>query len=696
MNKYNPLIWITVAMLSGCANFPGGKADKEEVFWSGETTAKSLAIIDEKVSNPVVPTDVASIKRFKGGLYQGTGSFVNDAAATPKSRKKTKGDVVLNFEDADIRVVIKTILSDVLGENYTIDPAVKGTITVQTQKALTKNSVLPTLETILRLNNVVLVREGGYYKALPAKVALKSAITPKLATAKMKGFGTRVFPLQYVATTEMKKILGPLLPDENAVKAIDGQNLLIATGTGPELTRIAETIDIFDVDWLAGMSVGLFPIETTDAKAIAKELEQIIIGDNSPIKGMVKLIPVERLNSIMVMSPQADYLKQIEKWIKRLDQAQGEAGQKLYVYYVQNGKAADLATILNGIIGSNKSSSDVKLKLSPREKAVTLKSSSSTKPSKKLSRTDSGIEFGSTDKIKIIADEVNNALLIMADPHGYKMIANALGKLDITPLQVLIEFSLVNVTLNDSLEHGVEWFLRGQHGRLGDEVRFTSTNSLTNGFSYKLFNGTDPRAFLKALESVTDTKVLSNPSLLVLNNYTAEMNVGQEVPVLTQQQQSTNTTSTTTASAPIVNSIQYKDIGILLTVTPRVNTGGLVIMEISQEDSSISSTKIQGLDTPVFEKRKIKSNIAVQSGQTIILGGLIKKEKSATESGIPILRNIPILGHLFKDNKNSDVRNELLVMITPIVINNVNKANQVTDEYKSRMKKVNLVRDDIL
>ncbi|MBT4839067.1 MAG: type II secretion system secretin GspD [Methylococcales bacterium] len=696
MNKLNPLAILLASLLAGCStqSIQQSSSPIGSVLEEKTVTTEKLASQSENI--PQENTQQVMSKTFTGGIYQGTGNFINKRAASSNKKRSTKGDVVLNFEDSDIRAVIKAILGDILNENYTIDANVKGTVTVKTQSEIPKSSVLPMLETVLRINGVVLVRDGGYFKAIPAKLASRSTLVPRLANKRQSssGFGSRVFPLRYIAASEMSKIIAPLLPDEQSLKAIEGQNLLIASGTGPELNRISETVEIFDVDWLAGMSVAMFPVETTDAKTVAKELEELIIGDKSPISGMIRLIPVERLNSILVMSPQAAYLKQIQKWVKRLDQAQNDAGQRLYVYYVQNGKAATLAELLNGFLGGNKSNRETKARIAPGKKTVEI--NSSKKSVSVRSNQGEGIAYGSTDSIKVIADEVNNALLIMADPKGYRLVTDALSKLDITPLQVLVEVTIAEVVLNDALKYGLEMSFKNVHGRFNDLVKgsYLATNNGI-GFTYTLEKSGSARGLIEALATKTNVKVLSSPSIMVLNNQSAKIEVGDEVPVLTQQQQSTTGSTTDSSTSPaIVNSIQYKKAGVILSVTPRVNSGGLVTMEVSQEVSDVVANNTSGIDSPKITQRKVETNVAVQSGQTVVLGGMIKDKTSKDNTGVPFLKDIPWLGHLFKSVDNGDERTELLVMIKPIVIDSTQKANDVTNEYKSRMKKVSRVQEN--
>lgn len=689
------LIWLCLIwLLAGCST--SSKTPLLDEFHK-PTSADELDLDANELDFDLLPVDDTKDNKvnFDGGIFRGSGVFVNKNLATRKPVRTETGEVTLNFDNADIREVIKAILGDILGENYTIDPGVKGTVSVQTQQKITKQAVLPMLETLLRMNGVVLLRDGQYYKAMPVSMAARGAMSPRLSSARETGYGSRIFPLKYIAAAEMMKIVAPLLPDDGSVKIIEGQNLLLINGTGPELNHVAETIAIFDVDWLAGMSIALFPVENTDPKSLATELEQLVSNDKSPISGMVRMVPIERLNSLLVMSPQADYLVQVGAWVKRLDQAQNEAGQRMYVYYVQNAKASELADLLNDIVsGSGKTKKSSKVKLSPKTKSVDIKSKK--RKTAKKSQHD-GIAYGDMESVRVIADDVNNALLIMADPQGYRLIMSALKKLDITPLQVLVEVTIAEVVLNDGLRYGVQWYFKDTAGngrRRAGMLNFGSAaDKIANvvpSFTYLLTKaGNDSvlttRGILDLLANESDVKVISSPSILVLNNKDAEMNVGQEVPVLTQQK---TDTSTDGEKPFVVNSIQYKETGVLLTVTPRVNKGGLVTMDVTQEVSNAVSTTVSGIDSPTIQKRTVKTIVSVQSGQSVLLGGMIQEQKQWTESGFPILHTIPVIGALFGKKESKDSRTELLVIITPKVIDTHRKAQSITEEYKRRMRRV--------
>jgi general secretion pathway protein D len=657
-------------------------------FFSEETLPEQRPLVDEDtlLTQQADEIDDSSSepesKLAEEKIYKGTEVTINTKVASSTSSHLKRGKIRLDFKNADIKLVIKSVLGDILGKTYSIDPNITGNITVRSQIPLAKQSILPVLETVLKMNGTVLIVDGDHYKVMSILAANHETSTPRLG--KRPGYGIRIFPLQYIAANEMKKILKPLVSRDNDVTELPSQNHLVIRGTGPELSNIAETIAIFDVDWLEGVSIAMLPVDYADTATIAKEIGQIVDNDKSAMRGMVKIIPMTRLNALIAISQQPRYLEHIRKWVKRLDKAVNEAGQQMHVYYVKNSEATELASLLNNMIGSVKKSK--KVSIAPGHKLVEQSTTGNT---------NSGIQLTGTGEIGIFADNTNNALLIISDQQNYKMILSALQKLDVKPLQVLVEVTIAEVQLNDDLRYGVQWFLRDQKSQNQGSLNFGSSNPISStipGFSYTYLESIgDVRAIFDTIASNTDAKIISRPSIMVLNSETAVIQVGNQVPVLTQQQQSVTGSSGDNASAlpTVVNSIQYKDTGILLEVTPRVNVGGMVKMKITQEVSDAVSNSLSGIDSPVVSKRKVNTKVAIKSGQTVVLGGFIKEKKNQVQSGIPWLSSIPYLGHLFSTTSSVVERTELLVMISPVIIGAHNRQD-ITQEYHKRMRDISL------
>lgn len=691
INRSAALGGLMAILLSGCATTGEGEAPGAGV--KPETQTQEAA-----ATSDAAKAEAAKAEKIK--IFTGTGMFIKPTPTVMPPSAPPGEDIVLNFDGADIREVAKTILVDILHESYIIDPKVGGTVNIHTSRAIKRGDLLPTLETVLRMNGAALVKESdGLYRILPAASAAKGLLTPQLGDISKplpSGFSVQLVPLKYIGAREMAKILEPFAPEAGAIRMDELRNMLILAGGEKELRHFMETIDIFDVDWMSGMSVGLFTLQSVDVKTLYSEIEKLF-GDKSqsPLAGVVRLVPIERLNALLVVTPQPEYLEQARVWVERLDRAGGNGGgTRLYVYPVQNGKAERLATLLGNIFrkqgtaGKAIPAASIAPGLTPTEitgsasPAMGLNgfSSTSTQKASPLSSTAGDTQFSSEDgSLKVIADKDNNALLIMTTPDQYEKIESALRKLDVTPRQVLIEVTIAEVTLTGDMKYGVEWYFTNgprQSGQLDTGV--AGIAALVPGFSYTWKDATGSiKAVLNALAADSRLNVISSPHLMVMDNQTAKIQVGDRVPAGGTQ---------TVVGTNVVNSIQYLDTGVQLSVTPRINAGGMVAMDITQEVSNATPTQSSNIDSPTISKRSVHSIVAVQSGETMVLGGMITDNKSRSSSGLPLLSQIPVLGALFGSQTIVDNRTELLVMITPRVVGNMQQSREVTAEIRDRME----------
>lgn len=626
-------------------------------------------------------------------IFKGTGTFIKPK---PDIEKASGGNTaLLNFENADIKEVAKTVLADILGQSYVVDPRVQGSISLRTVRPLPNDALLTTLETLLKMNGATMVREEGVYKIIPSN-AVRGSVSPRKG-GKLSGYSVQIIPLEYVGAREMAKIIEPFAPEGGIIRVDEVRNLLMVGGLQNELAHIMDTVETFDVDWLSGMSVGLFPLQSADVKSIASELDKIL-GDKSsgPLAGIIRVIPIERLNAFLIITPQPKYLEEAKVWIERLDRSGGmSGGQRLFVYQVQNGKAENLANLLNQAYGGAASTTTSQPRtassaLAPGMAATEIKSSAQAggvvAPAQAIS-VPTGETTGNSNTaktVRIIADKDNNSLLILANSEEYGVIESALRKLDSVPRQVLIDVTIAEVTLTDDLSLGIEWTFDHGTRRTGTlDTGTTGIGALTPGFSYVLRNaaGTGAQAALNMLAQDKRVNVLSSPHIMVADNQQAKIQVGDSVPTVGQ-------TAILSTNSTITTSVQYIDTGIILTVTPRINAGGLVNIEVQQEVSNASTTTTSGLNTPTISKRTAKSLVTVQSGETIVLGGLIQENKTYSTAGIPFLSQIPLIGALFGTQGVSAKKTELVVLITPKIASNVGQAKTLSEEFRKKLGEV--------
>ena len=691
---------------------------------SGETKNTSLSEKSDKA---------------KSEVFLGSGEFVNKS---PKSRRNRPGgqgdDVSLLFQDAPIAEVATTILGDLMGMAYVMDERVTGTVSLKTGRPIPRNALVAVMEGILKANNAVLVDNQGVFHILPASENLSSVVSPSFSLDTDKGFQIIVVPLKYIAAGEMKNILTSLQGESASIQTDSKRNLLLVSGSQSELKNMLDTIEIFDVDQLKGMSTAIYRLNNADSITVANELGAIFNFDSAadteasqPVQSIVRFVPIERINAILVLTPQAKYLATVEQWVQRLDQVDSSIDRSLHVYFVQNVRSAYLAGILQELFDadvSTQQSEDTPGGLSPglsgsaqssfgnsdgnstsiSNSADSLDSQTPTGPSSGglgslQRRTAFSSDFGrigssgggnSSSPIKIIADEENNALVIKATSEEYAEIEDAIKRLDIVPLQVLVEATIVEVSLTGDLSYGLEWFFRNNNVFDGDngvarlDTGATGIAALTPGFSYSIVDSAGGvRAVLNALASDSKMKVISSPSLMVLDNHSASINIGDQVPVRTSE--STNT-GTAGDDSIVTSTIQFVETGVTLEVAPRVSQGGNVVMDIFQSIRTAETTATSSIDSPTINQRQVQTSVAVQSGETIVLGGLIQDDDGRSNSGIPGLRNLPVAGALFGTTAKNSRRTELLVLITPTAVRDSVESKEATEELRSKLKGLQL------
>jgi general secretion pathway protein D len=668
--------------------------------------------------------------------------------------------VTLNFEAADIREVVRNILGDILNESYTIDPAVGGTVTIRTTSGIPRESLHATMEMLLRMNGATMTRERGIWKILPAAAAARGNVTPQLggsSRALPPGYSVQIVPLHYVGARQMASLLEPFVKDQTTVRVDELRNLIILSGTESELRHLYETIDMFDVNWLAGMSVGLFTLQSTDVKSLMTDLDKAMGGpDKSPLSGILKIIPIERLNALLVVTPQAEYLDEAKKWIERLDRAGGEGTSiRFYVYQVQNGRAERIAPLLQQAFTgrvTQPAPSAGPPQVAPGTPAGTIVTPPSFQPQQTIpvqnptvtpqtivsqsqtttsaggagtapgtvasavQRTLSaaaalaGEGIGVVRNVQVVADKDNNTVLTVATPAEYQVIEAALKKLDVPQRQVAIELTIAEITLTDSLNFGVEWLFKGAapSGR-GSGGQFNPGGStpfnpavpistaagaaagpvglaLSTGFNYLINNSNFPggvQAALHLLDTYGNTKVISNPHLAALDNQKATIKVGNRIPI-NQQTLVGGTTNAVTTTA------QYIDTGVLVQVTPHINAGGLVTLEVDAEVSTPGATTDPTVAPPI-NTRSVQTLLAVPTGQTMVMGGLITENNANNSAGLPGLSRIPLLGGLFGTQTLQKDRTELILFITPRVVENEADYRAVIDDLRRRMERLDEV-----
>jgi len=662
---------------------------------TGSTGPKAQAMMwdGDGVDHNVLASQVGSVQQVNLNL-----EGAQSGQANPGQADNT---VKLNFENAEIRTVAHAILGDVLNVNYTIDPRVTGSISLSSRRPVQRGYVMVLLESALRAQGAVIIKQGGVYHIIPAKDATGVGQTNIGYEAGTPGYGISALPLENVSVESLVKILDGFGARPGSVRIDSGRNLLIVQGTMEERQTLIDTALAFDVDWMRHQSVGMFPLQNAMPDMVIKELGKMV----DP--AVVRLQPVPQMNAILAVSKSAKTIHEVSTWVSRLDRLDG-SGEDVHVYQLKNGDARKVASTLKSVFLAQSSSQDKawspneKDEVAPGGGTVTdtsaahgtmtspaspkLASASDPKLTNDADRSgqeDSGagvgVANGSKSKIRIVADNGNNSVVVYANAQDYRPIERALMVLDRPALQVAIEATVAEVTLNNSLNYGVQAFLQKGNFSLSS---FTTSLPLaaSPGFNFLFGSAAGPNVVLNALQTVTDVRVLSSPSLVVIDNQPAVLQVGDSVPVTT-----TSATSVVTTGAPIVNQVSYVDTGVILRVIPRVHSNAMVTLDVEQVVSQVAAGSGAATLTPTISQRKVKSTVSVANGQTVVLAGLISEQRTDGGNGLPGIAGIPVIGGLLGNMSPSLQRTEIVVFIRPEIIRNSVDAQKIAEQLRRRM-----------
>lgn len=647
-----------------------------------------------------------------------------------------KGDgVEINFDGADVQTVAKYLLGDILQLNFVVDPRVQGNVTLSSSGPIPRKDVLPAFESVLRMSNAAIVHSGNLVKVVPITDA--SANGSVSAGAGEPGFGVSLVPLRYTSAATVAKTAESFLARPGSIRIVPSRNLLLVQGTTAERQATLDLIETFDVEWLRDQSVGVYPLKSTSPETIIAELEKIFETKEGGLgQGVIRFQPVSRMNAVMVVTKTPKLLAQTTEWVRRLDRSDS-TGTTLRTFRLKNGNAVQVAKILNDIFARSGPSADTPGKqLAPgldsaqsRLNSLDRPPGGGTTPSgtagnrdannpinasfegfadRKGTDTDTP-EFASLQSggnasrgvlqnVRITADAANNSILVYCNQEDYRLVERALRDIDRPKLQVAIDATVAEVTLTDALQFGVQFFLNNQNvsgGVLGAGAATAQSSAVTAasvtaqtallqsvgpGLNLLLGAAGSPKAILNALQTMTEVKVLSSPSLVALDNQPALLQVGDEIPITTS-----SAAVLANSAAPIVSTIEMRNTGVILKVLPHINANGSIQLEVDQEISNVVASDQQTL-TPTISQRRVHSTVSVTSGQTVLLAGLISENSQSTRSGIPGLREIKFLGDVFGNTSTTKSRSEIIIFIKTQLIRNSVQAGAVTEEFRDKLQ----------
>jgi general secretion pathway protein D len=621
------------------------------------------------------------------------------AEETKEPRQDQQPGILLNFDDADIYEVIR-VIADLLKINYIVDPGVQGKVTIHTAGTLSHDDLWPVFHRILEVNGLTVVRQKGLYRVVSLKDASGLPIPSQLGVEQegippAERVVIQIIPVKHIVPGEMVKLLTPFLSANGTMVSRDESNVIVVVDRGANILKIVKMVEAFDLDLFERFHYHFYELVYADAHETAETLDSLLYPVRKKTRAELKIIGIERLNLLLVMSSTPRVFEEIDRIVAKLDVPSEKAEPGIYVYSVKNGEANQLAEILNLVFSEGPSGTEQNkpakkeavsakppLTGTPLEKEVPQKTAlpAAAKSREIIQGLGSGTLRG---KIRIVPDEVRNALIIEAIPVDYKTIKSVLDQIDVLPRQVLIELTIAEISLDEDTDLGVEWsYKKGSGGAIASSLLSASMGS--SGLQYTI--GETDRWFgiLSALASRNKINILASPSLLASDNKEAVIDISTEIPVASSEYQYTSGTE-----PMIQTNIQYRDTGLILTITPHINERRLVTMDIDQEFSDQSHDVLVGGKTyPSFFKRSVNTTLTVKHGQTIVIGGLMKQSKADGESGVPWLVKIPVLGFLFGKKTASFAKSELILLITPHVITTLEDVDEVTDEFKTKVRNV--------
>ena len=653
---------IIVLALTSCKTLPEYKKsnpDRTALITSSKTP--SVPKGDSTRLNEQVASKGSSQTTSLNKIYTPILKNVPSPSKEKLQKYEVAGDLSVELTKVDIKQAIKIILGDILKLNYVLHPNVRGLVTLRTVRPITKTQMLGLLDAVLEAHGLMAVHGDGIVQIIPSSSKKDAKVTHLLKQTK-DGFGVEVIPLTNIPTGKMLKLLAPVVEKDDVIDLPGINNLLLISGIKKQRITIKKLIELLDVDAMASQYVAIVSLRNTRPDVMISELEQILSPRGN---GLVRFTPIKRLNALMAITPNQKLIETVNLWIARLDKTKDADERRLFVYFVKHSDATALTETLKGVFASS----------AQHRRGILQDNNVKNKDTKSVgSQTTLHPNFNS--------DHASNSILIWATGREYELISEVLNKVDISPLQVLIEGTVLEVTLQDNLRYGLKYLIEsGNFRSLFTQSNAAIASSILPGFGVTFGGQNTTKLVIDALSEITDVRVVSSPQLLVMDGGTARLHVGDQVPIITR-----TSSSTATDDNRITNEIEYRDTGVTLDITPKVKSSGTVTLNISQTVSDVVRTSSSEINSPTIQQRQVTSTASLQSGTTALLAGLIREVATDIKSGIPLLHKLPVLGHFFGTTGEQKQRTELVVLISPKVIKSRDESEKITEDILQKYK----------
>ncbi len=622
-----------------------------------------------------------------------------EAADTDADAGETAGTITLNFDNADLYEVIR-VMADILGINYIVDPGVSGRVTIHTAGKIKRSQLLPVFYRILDLNGLTAVKQDGIYNIIKsseaAQYASEAIINPSDTTGFVNSEKTiQIVSLAHISAEEVTTLIKPFISANGTIVTEKRSNTIIIVDRHANMPKLKKLIDVFDVNVFAKFDHAFYPLDNIAAKEAADILGAVF--NSKGMKEVITFIPVERTNTVIAISEREAAFKNVKTLLDKIDTYHEQGEPRIYVYPVKNGQAEELSDLLHAVfekaeakdektdIAKIRQAEQEKEKETEKEKTEIFPKEEKKRPEVKQTDLSTSKNYTASaslqGEVRITPDTIRNTLIIEALPADYKIVERILNRVDILPRQVLIEVVIAEVTLNDDLKLGIEWSYNSESTSGDDEI---TANLNETGLSFKWGISDKLTSDLSAFAQDSNVNIISSPRILASDNKEAKINVSTQVPVATTEYNYDDD-----GQSVLETTIQYKDTGVILSVTPHINERKLVTMELSQEVSEIGEDVTVGDGTySSFSSRTVDTTLTVRSNQTIVIGGMMKESRTKSKSGLPFLSRLPVFGFLFGKDHDENYKTEMIIVITPRVITDLYEVDEITRDFKNRVNSV--------
>ena len=662
-----------------------------------EDTQKKDAMPQAKEIKAITPSQPSKEVKIENVIQNSEEIQDEKLPAHPAKKEAAKKYVTLDFDNVDISVLVKFV-SELTGKNFIIDDKVKGKVTIISPKKIPLKDVYKVFLSVLEINGFTVVPAGDMIKIIPATLArekgMETRLKNELATPEDR-MVTQIVALERANPDEIKRVLDPIISKSSSVLSYPPAGILVITDYLSNIKRLQEIILALDVEG-AGDQISYIPLHNSSSSEVVKSLTTIFQQRHANATP-IKVVPDSRTNSIIIMASVAD-TENVRKLVAFMDKDVPRGESNIQVYRLQNSNAEDLAKVLNSIV---------------KDSGATTATGSAAATQKTLAPVVS-------KNVQVVPDKATNTLVVMAEREDYKILESIIKQLDVPRPMVYIEALIMEVNTNKDFNLGVEWrglkdtgsitgmdsgkavaiigsggassTTPGGYNILDSLTTTTSTGvsaAFPSGFSMGIIGAgitiggiTFPNigAVIQAYKTDQEVSILSTPQIMTLDNEEAEINVGSNVPYITQQQQST------TSTLVGYNTYEYKDVGVILNITPHINEENFIRLKISQQVTKLTSAATS--TTPTTLKRTAKTTVVVKDNETVVIGGLVGDSTEKDTYKIPLLGDIPILGWLFKTHSSSREKTNLYVFLTPHIVRTQKDAAGLYQEKRETMGEV--------